>query len=350
MSIDWYCEATEELVALGASIRARGPIDLASLERVAKGMAASVQAGDELVNQALSAPGGDPIISNLVHVGILAAKLGVGLNFSGEELEHLALAGLLHDIGIFTLSPELLARSGKLSAEERAVLEQHPLAGHDIVVKGHPRYEWLAVVIRQAHERWGGQGYPFRLKGRAIHEFAHVIGICDIFDALVSPRPYRRRLLPHEAIQELFQSERTSFPREIIKALVEQLSVYPLGTQVRLNTGEIGVVIRLNPRLPLRPVIRLDERSARPGMVSAIQDLSAVPTLYVTETLKAPSFPARGTAAERPPRAQAVASAGYSDAFAALFDSLDEIASTIQEAVNAHSAPSSSDPNLRANS
>ena len=80
-------------------------------------------------------------------------------------------------------------------------------------------YGWLAEVVLQAHERGSGQGYPNRLKGREINELAQIIGLVDIFDALVSPRPYRRRLLPHEAIRELLNTERTAFPREIMKGL-----------------------------------------------------------------------------------------------------------------------------------
>lgn len=339
MSPDWYQRATEELQAISRSIRSDRPIDLTELARIGRGVTASLATNDDLVTQALATVPSDPIISNLVHVGIFGTKLGIGLNFSGEELEHLTLAGLLHDIGIFTLPPELLSKAGKLTPQERQLLERHPIAGHDIVAHLGPRFGWLASVILQAHERWGGQGYPHRLKGRAIQDFAHVIGICDIFDALISSRPYRRRLLPHEAIRELFQKEQASFPREILKALVEQLSVYPLGTMVRLNTGEVGVVIRLNPRYPLRPVVRVDQPSSRPGMVSAIHDLSAVPSSYVTETLQAPTPQAFQSP---PPRSDeaSLAPTPCSDEFTTLLDSLDEIASAIQDAVNSHAVPS----------
>lgn len=391
----WYTQATEELRAVRHAIAAGAALDLSAMERTAQGITQSLLADDALVSEALSASDSDPIVSNLVHVGIFATKLGVGLNLYGDELNRLTLAGLLHDIGIFTLPPSLLSKNGKLTHDERAVLERHPIAGHDLVAALGSDYHWLAQVIRHSHERWGGQGYPDHLQGRAIHEFAHVIGICDIFDALISPRPYRTPLAPHEAVHELIQKERAAFPREVLKALVEQISVYPLGTQVRLNTGEMGTVIRLNPRFPLRPVVRLKEISIRPGMTSAIQDLSAIPTLYVTGTVKASQVPAAKLYVVQPEPAPVAAPAPqgpmsttsssasivpavpsdnaqpamspqetaqpesststthktesvYSDEFAALFESLDEIAMAIQEAVKVQSF--SSQPPSRSSS
>ncbi|GKS58763.1 hypothetical protein YTPLAS18_22900 [Nitrospira sp.] len=354
MSPDWYQLATEELLKIGEAARNRQPINITELEWISRGMAGSLTTSDELVVTALSAPSGDPVISNLVHVGILGTKLGIGLNFAGEELEQLTLAGLLHDIGIFTLPPTLLSQSGRLSPQERALLEQHPIAGHDMISRLGAKYDWLALVIRQAHERWAGQGYPLRLRGRAIHEFAHVIGICDIFDALVCHRPYRRRLLPHEAISELFQNERTSFPREILKALVEQLSVYPLGTRVRLNTGESAIVVALNSRYPLRPVVQLEPGLGAMGaLASAVMDLSSTPASYITDTLKAPgASPATSSVRSEPLQSKRASEEApttsppklYTDEFASLLDSLDEIASTIQEAMDSHSGSTASMP------
>lgn len=347
MNPDWYQLATEELLKIGEAVRSQRPFSIGELEGIGRGITSSLTQSDDLVMSALSAPPGDPIISNLVHVGILGTKIGLGLNFTGEELERLTLAGLLHDIGIFTLPSAVLSQSGKLSSRERELLEQHPIAGHDMLIRLDRRYEWLALVVRQAHERWAGQGYPHRLSGREIHDFAHVIGICDIFDALISPRPYRRRLLPYEAVHELFQKERTSFPREIMKALVERLSVYPLGTQVRLNSGESAVVIRLNPRYPLRPTVRLDHGAGSLGMLSAaIMDLSMLPAFYIVETLKAPAQDAPSVQADlaTPPAMDTLSPTLCSDEFAALLDSLDEIASTIQDAVDSRGEPLAPNP------
>ena len=220
---DWYQAATRELSLLSRTVRSQDALDLTALAGVAKGMIASLSRSETLVVQALSAPMGDRLIANLVHVGILAARIGLGLDYSGRQLEQLTLAGLLHDIGIFSVPPSLIQKPGKLTPQERTVLEQHPEAGFKAIRQLGPDYEWLASVVHQAHERWSGQGYPQRLKGSQIHPFAQVIGLADVFEELVRQRPYRRRMLKHEAIRELMRNERGELSRMVLKAIVEKL-------------------------------------------------------------------------------------------------------------------------------
>lgn len=334
-SENWYGRAEQELLRIAAAVRQERDFSLDELSIIATGIVSSIRASDRLVVQALSSPAGDPLITNLVNVGILATKVGMGLAYYGAELERLALAGLTHDIGIFAVPPSLVTKSGRLTQEERALIERHPELGFRLMKKLDREYDWLAQLVLQAHERLTGQGYPNKLKGRQISEMAQIIGVVDVFDALVSPRPYRRRLLPHEAIRELLVTERTSFPREIVKALVEQLSVYPLGTVVRLNTGETGVVVRINPRYPMRPVVRVNEKQGPGGSAYSDEiDLSIAPLVSIVETLDPPAVDrvsfASGPFAS-PPSSLKTGSA--SEQFSVLLESLDAIASAIQTVV-----------------
>ncbi|HSN03783.1 MAG TPA: HD domain-containing phosphohydrolase, partial [Nitrospira sp.] len=237
---------------------------------------------------ALSSPAGDPLMTNLLNVAIVTTKMGMRLGYFGKELERLALAGLVHDVGLCAVPRSLVTKEGRLSPEERMVIEQHPELGYEVIKRAGPEYLWLAQLVRQAHERANGLGYPNRLKGRQISEMAQIIGVADVFDALISERPYRRRMLPYEAMKELMVAERLTFPREIIKALVEQLSVYPLGTTVRLTTGETGLVVGSNPRYPLRPIVKVDESRLEDGHASRQVDLSLTPLVAVIEALNPP--------------------------------------------------------------
>ena len=329
-----YGQAMEALLQMTAIVQRQERIDIAAITHLAGTIVDSLQANDQLVVEALSSPPGPSLVTNLLNVSILGTKVGMGLGYYGAELRRLALAGLLHDIGIFAVPQNLLTKAGRLSPEERALVEQHPRLGHAVIERLGAEYAWLAEVVLQAHERGRGQGYPNRLKGREINELAQIIGLLDIFDALISPRPYRRRLLPHEAIRELINNERTAFPREIMKGLVEQLSVYPLGTKVRLNSGEEGVVIRINPSYPSRPVLRLTaEQEESVTAVPRYLDLSLLPHESVAATVDSPAperltFPASQPAVEAAP-----SSVGTSEQFAALLESLDAIAGVIQAAV-----------------
>lgn len=330
-----YRQAEAALAKVAAAVQRQEDLDLSEVTQLASSLVDSLHTSDQLVVEALSSPPGSPLVTNLINVGILATKVGIGLGYFGTELRRLALAGLLHDIGIFAVPQELLTKTGRLSAEERRLIEQHPRMGADVITRLGTDHAWLADVVLQAHERGRGQGYPHRLKGREINELAQIIGLVDIFDALVSPRPYRRRLLPHEAVRELLTTERTAFPREIMKALVEQLSVYPLGTRVRLSSGEEGVVVRITARYPSRPVLRvMDAENASTSEPPRLIDLSLLPHVSVVDTVEPPalervSFEPVHAAAKVP-----ATSTNVSDQFAALLESLDAIAGVIQAAVD----------------
>lgn len=336
---DWYRIAQEQLTGVALAVQRQDELDLEALSALATGMAEALKRSDQLLVQAMSGPAGPPLITNLVNVAILATKVGAGLGYHGKELERLTFAGLLHDIGLFAVPQSLITKSGRLTHDERTLIEQHPELGYEAIRKAGQKYDWLAQVVRQAHERWNGQGYPNKLKGRQISEFAQIIGVVDVFDALVSPRGYRRRFFPHEAVRELMVAERTAFPREVLKALVEQLSAYPLGTSVRLTTGEIGSVMRVNMRYPLRPVVWIEGDTIR-GQEGRQIDLSHTPLVSIIETLEPPdvarvSFPADEIRAKT---SDVVPSA--SDQFTALLEGLDALTSAIQGAVESRTSVS----------
>jgi uncharacterized protein YwbE len=336
---NWYREAEHTLGEIATAVQEHRPISLERLEDLAESVVSSLQHNDELVVEALAGPAGSPLVTNLINVAILGTKVGIGLGYHGEELHRLALAGFVHDIGLFAVPKSLITKAGRLTQEERALIERHPELGYQVVENCGPAYHWLAQLTRQAHERFNGQGYPNRLSGREISEVALILGVVDVFDALVSERPYRRRLLPHEAVKELLVAERKTFPREILKALVEQFSVYPLGTTVRLTTGEVGTVAKVNSCYPLRPVVRMDDRQAYEGSGSCEIDLSCVPLVSIAEILNPPMV-GRVTFSELPPKsAMSVMPTAFSDSFTALLESLDAIASTIQGVVKIRKAP-----------
>jgi HD-GYP domain-containing protein (c-di-GMP phosphodiesterase class II) len=283
---DWYKLAEEELGRVRASVKLDQAFPIDNLLKIATGIVGSLETSDHLLAKSISGYTGTPIVMNMVNVAVMATKIGMAFNYRREELVRLALAGLLHDVGMIALPETLLAKAEKLTPQDRELMKQHPQYGYQILMKLGSSYEWLANVALQEHERWNGQGYPKGLKENQIHDYARIIGIVDIFDALMNARPYRRKLLPHEAVRELLVTERTAFPSQVIKAFVQQFSVFPLGTSVLLNTGEVGVVIKLNPRFPLRPVIRVSMASDRTAAAEAKDvDLSTTSLVNIVEVV-----------------------------------------------------------------
>ncbi|MDX2251452.1 MAG: HD domain-containing phosphohydrolase, partial [Nitrospira sp.] len=332
--MSWYREAEGELTEAAAAVQSQRLLAIDRIRALVQGLVSSLRQDDQLVVEALSGPPGPTLITNLINVSILGTKVGIGLGYYGEELDRLALGGLVHDIGLFAVPGSLIAKAGRLTTDERMLIEQHPNLGAQVIHRLGPEYHWLTQVVLQAHERVDGCGYPNRLKGRQIGEMAQILGVVDVFDALVSDRPYRRRLLPHEAVKELLVVERTAFPREILKALIEQLSVYPLGTTVRLTTGEAATVERVNSRYPLRPVVHIGGTSVTDQATPPHIDLSLTPLVSILEALAPPAV-GRVTFAGKPPaNDQSPAPVSTSDQFTALLESLDVIASAIQSVVD----------------
>lgn len=292
---DWYRMAEEAVGRLATASQRGNPFQAEGLARVAMmeeftkiatGFVDALRQGDHFLAKAIGGKKGSPVVSNMVNVSILAVKLGMGIGYQREALIGLALAGLLHDVGMFHLPESLLSNPGKLSEAERAQIRKHPEAGSQMLRALGPQYAWLAQVAGQEHERWDGKGYPNGLAGEQIHEYARIIGLVDIFEALMNPRVYRRRLMPHEAVRELLVAEKSAFPNQIIKALVQQFSLFPLGTMVQLNTGEVGVVTQLNARYPLRPVVSVNQGAGGPGAASAkLVDLSATTLVHIVEVV-----------------------------------------------------------------
>ena len=156
-----------------------------------------------------------------------------------------------------------------------------------------PDYPWLPEIVAQAHERANGTGYPQGLHGEQILEFAQVIGVADVMDALLHPRLSGKARLPHEAVRMLVAEEKTAFPDRIFRSLLQELSLYPVGTWVKLTSGETGEVIRLNRRYPLRPVVKvsIDQNGQRLQSPREL-DLGRNPLVHVKEIADTALIPA----------------------------------------------------------
>jgi HD-GYP domain-containing protein (c-di-GMP phosphodiesterase class II) len=280
---DWYQRACYVIQGIKRAVQARQPWVIDDVVSLAAGIVTSLRTNDQLLERVLQRDAGDFVVTNAVNVAIVSVKIGEGLEYESAKLEQIALAGLLHDLGMFVLQDSLLYKASALTEEEVRIMREHPQHGSRLVEEVGASYSWVGRVILQEHERMDGSGYPGGLTGDHIDEMALIIGLADGFDALMNSRPYRRGRIPHQAIRTLLVSGKMVFPHHLLKALVEQLSIYPLGTTVRLNTGETGVVSQLNRQYPLRPILRLLQSGHAP--VSKTVDLRAETSLHIVEVV-----------------------------------------------------------------
>lgn len=284
----WYAMAKEELSRVRDAIRANVSPQLDRCHELAGALVRELHQSDECVQCALHGQTDDYMVGNAVHVAVIGVKIGVGLHYTREDLEGVALAGMLHDVGMWTLPASLIEKAGTLTTEEQVAVRAHPERGRRILAGLGESYAGLSSITAQEHERWDGSGYPCRLKGTQITEQAQIIGLADVFDALITARPYKKNIAPHHALRELLVHGKQTFSHRVLKALGDQVTLYPIGTAVRLNTGEIGTVSRVNPRYPLRPTIMVshDGGMGRDGHGSEL-DLGRQASVYIVEVLQA---------------------------------------------------------------
>jgi HD-GYP domain-containing protein (c-di-GMP phosphodiesterase class II) len=192
-----------------------------------------------------------------VNVSILAVFAGIGLGYGKTKLKELALGGLLHDVGKMFVPKEILNKPAKLTEAEMEIMKGHSLLGFELLRKNPEVSLLVAHMAFQHHERPNGSGYPRGLQGDEIHEYANIIAIADVYDALISDRPYRRGILPHEAYEVLLELTRTQLDLNILKVFFKYVAIFPVGSLVQINTGEIGVVIEVRQQFPLKPQIRI---------------------------------------------------------------------------------------------
>lgn len=256
-AVDWYIKAETALLVVTKSIRMQQPFSLGDLPAIASGMATSLAQDDTLMVRAISHQSGPSLVGNLVHTAIFAIKIGMGMGYRSDELSRLGLAALVHDVGMFLLPDQMLDETGRWSKDRIDLLHNHPVQGAELLRRAAPDALWLSEIVMQEHERMDGTGYPKRLHGPQIQEMALVIGMADMLDAMLRTRLNRKALLPHEAVRLLLARERAGFPTRAFKSLLNQFSLFPAGTWVKLSSGDIGSVVQSNPRFPLRPIVKV---------------------------------------------------------------------------------------------
>jgi diguanylate cyclase (GGDEF)-like protein len=151
-------------------------------------------------------------------VQALAVVIGRMLGLGGEELEALARAAELHDVGALSIPDDILGKPGPLEEQEWEFVRRHTLVGERIL-RASPQLWGVATIVRATHETWDGTGYPDGLEADEIPRAARIIAVCNAFDAMTSARPYREALTVKEALVELESRSGTTFDPAVVRVL-----------------------------------------------------------------------------------------------------------------------------------
>jgi HD-GYP domain-containing protein (c-di-GMP phosphodiesterase class II) len=174
--------------------------------------------------------------------------------FPYGELADVVFGAVLHDLGKARVGSTIINKPGPLTDEEWQLMHMHPIWSYELLKEAGATYDALAVA-RSHHERLDGKGYPDGLRGDQLAQSARLAAICDVYDALTTKRSYKAKMDFALAIDIIIQGCGSHFDSEVANQFIRRVGRYPVGSFVRLSSGEVAIVVRVNEQAVSRPVV-----------------------------------------------------------------------------------------------
>jgi HD-GYP domain-containing protein (c-di-GMP phosphodiesterase class II) len=271
-----------------AAVRANRMLDAQHLEQAVGSMTESVLRNpDALVLFSRLREKDDYTHAHAIDVAVYMTSFGRFMQLPPEQISLLGYLGLMQDIGKLRVPDAILAKRDRLSGPELEQARRH--VEHSVAILGEtpglpPELAGLAALH---HERHDGSGYPKGLKGKEIGTFGSIAAIVDTFDALTARRPYAEAVSPSTALSMLYKWRGTFFDAALVEQFIRCIGIFPLGSVVELNSGEIGIVIAQNTEKRLQPrVMVIRDASGNALRPQKLLDLSRDPKMSPDESYR----------------------------------------------------------------
>lgn len=199
----------------------------------------------------------DYLVIHSLNVCILSLIFARFLCFEAEKMHNIGMGALLHDIGEIRLPKELLNKESDLNAEEYATVQMHTEYGASILDENAGIPKEAVDIALHHHERIDRSGYPSQLGGQEISKNAKIVGMVDVYDSLTSTTPYRSYISSTDALKSMYDWRGTLFDSSLVENFIQCLGIYPVGSTLELNSGEIGIVISASAENRLYPKMLL---------------------------------------------------------------------------------------------
>ncbi|MDK2866271.1 MAG: hypothetical protein PWP51_897 [Clostridiales bacterium] len=243
------------------NIKDDGELDLDRIRRnVEETLPDMIRNNDVLMRLNQLKASDDYTFHHSLRVSILASMIGKWLGYSEPEILELAEAGLLFDMGKLNIPEFLLQKPGQVTPDEFELIKKHAQFGYSILLKTRGVSNNIKYAALHHHERMDGSGYPLRLRENQIHDFAKIIMVCDVFDALISDRPYKKAISPIMAAEYLSWTSGKLFDSKVCYVLIKKLSEFYLGKTVKLTNGDVGKIVFIEENYPTRPIVQVGEK------------------------------------------------------------------------------------------
>ncbi|WP_207651160.1 HD-GYP domain-containing protein [Desulfonispora thiosulfatigenes] len=269
-------ESIAKIKNMFMNIENKNPIDkdMNNISNIAKNMADELVSNKHLMVNMIDIKSYDNYTYyHSVNVAVLSIIVGISSHLNRDELYKLAMGALLHDVGKIFISHNILNKNDKLTNEEFEIIKSHSTTGYKYLKSNFdvPIKSYIAALDH--HEKYDGTGYPKNKVGENISLFGRIIAIADVYDALISDRPYRKSILPANAIEYIMGGCDTHFDFNLVNLFIKKVAAYPIGTCVKLNNGLIGIVVENFSDASTRPKIRiLNKNDGKPNYINLRDD------------------------------------------------------------------------------
>ena len=197
----------------------------------------------------------DTLARKSVNVCILALAFGKHIGIPKDKMYALGLGALLHDIGMVQIPNRILLKKQPLTPAERMIMEKHTEYGLAVLAKTPGIPVDALKIVHSHHERMDGKGYPQKLQAKEIGLLVRMVTIVSVYEALTWECFYTETLSPVAALKYLYTSGKAIFDAHLVEKFIQALGIYPSGCVVELNTGELGIVVNINPQDRLHPTL-----------------------------------------------------------------------------------------------
>ncbi len=212
-----------------------------------------------------------------LNVGIEAMALGRHLGLGKKHIELLGLCGMLHDVGKMRVDQEILNKPGRLTRDEFELMKTHTTHGRDELSRDPDMPSQVIDAAYGHHERLDGTGYPRGIAASGLDFYTRVVTIVDAYDAITSVRCYSSGKSSAAALKILYENRNTQFDEKLVVKFIECIGLYPPGALVELSTGEVGVVLSVDPAQRLLPKVAIVRNAQKAPVLQRVVDLAAEP-------------------------------------------------------------------------
>ena len=199
----------------------------------------------------------DTVYIHSISVALISYMIASKKKYTSEDMRLLITACLFHDIGKVHIPMEILEKPGKLTPEEYELVKKHPQISYEILKKAHFPSEVLLPALLH-HERCDGSGYPSGVMMERLPEFARIIAIADVYDAMTARRAYRDEICSFDVIEEFENSGYQKFDTALLIPFLDSIAQSHINVKVRLSNSLVGTIVMINQHKLSKPVVNVD--------------------------------------------------------------------------------------------